>query len=71
LAHTGKLSCFLSGISTFLPLSIPNGPHQPLARRAWYDHLIDIAALRGDERGQEAILVFVCAGGDLIGVAEV
>ena len=40
-------------------------------RRVRHDHLVDIAALGGDEGRQEAVLVFLGTGGDLVGVADV
>jgi hypothetical protein len=49
LGHTGKLSCFLAGISTFFPRSIPSARAEPPPGRARHDHLVDVAALGGDE----------------------
>src|SRR5215472_8358971 len=41
------------------------------ARGARHDHVVDIAALGGGEGREEAILVFLGAGGDLLGVADI
>src|SRR5215831_19239632 len=41
------------------------------ARDTRHDHVVDIAALGGGEGREEAILVFLGAGGDLLGVADI
>ena len=40
-------------------------------RRVRHDHVVDIAALGGDERRQKPVLVFLGARGDLVFVADV
>src|SRR6266404_3667022 len=55
----------------FLPPEHRQGACDPLAGGARHDHLVDIAALGGHERRQEAILVFLGARRDLLGVADV
>jgi hypothetical protein len=50
LPHTGKLSCFLAGHSTRLFRSIASARATRLRVGVRHDHVVDIAALGGDER---------------------
>ena len=46
------------------------GAGQPPPRRARHDHLVDVAALGGHERRQEAVLVFLGTRRDLFGITR-
>ncbi len=46
-------------------------PRDPSPGRVRHDDVVDIAALGGDERRQETVLVFLGARGDRFGVPDI
>ena len=68
--YSGMLSCFFQGFSTRLVAQHVERAADAAARGARQDHLVDIAALGGDEGIGEALLVLVDALLDLLRVAQ-
>jgi D-alanyl-D-alanine carboxypeptidase len=60
----------LPGILDLLVAQHLQAPGRCAARTARQDHLVDVAALGGDERVGEALLILVDARLDLLGIAE-
>jgi len=70
--HSGRLSCLRAGISSrFLPAASPAHGRRAAAGGVRHDDIVDVAALGGDERREETVLVFLGAGGDLAGITNV
>jgi hypothetical protein len=60
-----------STASSSLSAAAPRRPGRPAAGRPRLDHLVDEAALGGDERVGEAVLVFLGVRRDLLRVAQI